>query len=239
MSRSLAGVDGCRAGWVVVIARLVEGRFVEPSARVMPTFRDLLDGITDCSAVGVDIPIGLLESAEPGGRTVDRHARKLLSPNTSSVFSPPPRPALGARSYDEARSAVAQVSNGRSLSRQAFGILPKIAEVDRLMTPELQERVFETHPELCFLEMNGGRPLAHRKTTAAGAIARIRLLEAHGLAAVLETAATMIGNDAKLDDVVDAIAALWTARRYAEGKATVIPDITDVDAKGLRMEMWR
>jgi len=236
---SLAGVDGCRAGWVVVVARLVDGQFAEPSAVVVPTFRDVLDRTTDCRAVAVDIPIGLLESAQPGGRAVDREARKLLSPNASSVFSPPPRPALGARSYDEARNAVAQVSDGRSLSRQAFGILPKIAEVDRLMTSELQGRVFETHPELCFSEMNGGRPLEHRKSTAAGALGRIRLLDGYGLAGVLSTAAAMIGNDAKLDDVLDAVAALWTARRYAEGKAIVIPDITEVDAKGLRMEMWR
>jgi predicted RNase H-like nuclease len=35
------------------------------------------------------------------------------------------------------------------MSHQAFGILPKIREVDQLMTPEVQETVREIHPELC------------------------------------------------------------------------------------------
>lgn len=39
---------------------------------------------------------------------------------------------------------------GKSLSRQAFEIISKIREVDDLMTPELQTRVFEVHPELSF-----------------------------------------------------------------------------------------
>ena len=41
-----------------------------------------------------------------------------------------------------------------------------------------------------------------------------------------------------LDDLNDAFAALWTARKIACGQAQRIPALPDVDARGLRMEMW-
>ena len=41
-----------------------------------------------------------------------------------------------------------------------------------------------------------------------------------------------------LDDLNDAFAALWTARRILLGQAQRIPDEPDIDARGLRMEMW-
>ena len=39
----------------------------------------------------------------------------------------------------------------KSVPPHAFGIYPKISEVDSVMKPEIQVKVFEVHPELCFL----------------------------------------------------------------------------------------
>ena len=66
----------------------------------------------------------------------------MLGRRASSVFSPPSRQVLGATCYEDVRA--------QGLSIQAYGILPKIREVDRLMTPELQKVIHEAHPELAF-----------------------------------------------------------------------------------------
>ena len=81
-------------------------------------------------AVAIDIPIGL---PDEGSRRCDLEARKLIGPRRSSVFPAPFRSVLGALTYEDAAARCRAVS-GKSLSLQAFGILPKIAEVDRLMT---------------------------------------------------------------------------------------------------------
>jgi predicted RNase H-like nuclease len=62
------------------------------------------------------------------------------------------------------------------VSVQAFHILPKIREVDRLMTLALPQRVYEAHLERAFRSL-AGHPLASRKKTLAGREARLRLLE--------------------------------------------------------------
>ena len=41
------------------------------------------------------------------------------------------------------------------MTRQAFNILPNIREADRLITPKLQERVYEVHPEVVFKALAG------------------------------------------------------------------------------------
>jgi predicted RNase H-like nuclease len=234
---TVAGVDACRRGWVVVTVD--QDLATCGDAEVVPDFGRVLALVRDCSSVAVDIPIGLSEDLARGGREVDREARGLLRSRTSTVFNAPPRPVLGAQSFEEAVAiAKKNSSDGIGLSRQTFGILKRIAEVDTLMTQELQEQVFEVHPELSFRAMNGEQPLARSKRSAQGVVSRIRLLERAGLGAVLECAAELAGTSASLDDVLDASAAAWTARRHARGEAHRIPDEPPLDRRGLRMEMW-
>src|SRR4051794_33828568 len=98
------------------------------------------------------MPIGLLEAAVPGGRECDRLARRMLGPGRGScVFPPPCRPALGAATYAEAvRRNRASASHGLGISRQAYGLFPKLREVDGVLTPVLQGRLVEVHPEVSF-----------------------------------------------------------------------------------------
>src|SRR4030095_8671378 len=84
---------------------------------------------------------------------------QLLGRRASSVFTPPIRPLLDATHYEHVRPY--------GVSVQAFHILPKIRQVDRLMTPALQQRVYEAHPELAFLTLTG-HPMRHNKKTPAG-----------------------------------------------------------------------
>ena len=142
----LAGVDGCPGGWVVALARrgpdhrLSRLRFV-----VRPHIEDILNLPEAPAIIAIDMPIGLLDVPQPGGRDCDQLARRLLRRRASSVFSPPSRLVLHATHYEQAR--------GHGVSRQAFGILPKIREVDAAITPAHQRLVYEAHPELAFMRL--------------------------------------------------------------------------------------
>jgi predicted RNase H-like nuclease len=212
----VAGVDGCRKGWVVVH---------DGHAAVRATFADVLDALPDDTVIAVDIPIGLADRHQPGGRDVDRAARSLLGPKRSSVFSPPPRCALGARTLADARR------RGGRLSLQTLNLLPRIEDVDRVMSADLQRRVFEVHPELSFAAMADGQPVLAPKRSPTGAQQR-RALLARAAVVVPERP-----RGAAPDDLLDACALAWSGRRIADGSARRIPDARTCDARGLRMEI--
>ncbi len=234
----VAGADGSKAGWVFVVLDTEKRRIQR--CTVAPTFSELLLQTSDCAAVGIDIPIGLPDRVARGGRAADREARKLLKPRRhASVFSTPPRAVLQARAYEEANELHRANSEGElGMSRQAYGILPKIAEVDDLMTPRIQPRVFEVHPELSFMELNRGTPVDQGKSRAGGILARIRLLSEVGLTEGLEELAGDLGKTG-LDDLLDATAAAWTTGRVIKEEAFRVPTTAEMDVRGLRMEMWR
>ena len=212
----VAGVDGCRAGWIMVH---------DGCATVHRDFATVLAGLPDDTVVAVDMPIGLIDEHEPGGRDVDRAARVELGPKRNSVFSAPPRCALGARTLGDARR------RGARLTLQTLNILSRIEDVDRVMTPDLQSRVFEVHPELSFAAMNGGGPLLAPKRSATGARERRALLQRAGVMVPERP----VG--AASDDLLDACALAWSARRVARGNARRVPDRPARDARGLRMEL--
>jgi predicted RNase H-like nuclease len=68
----IAGVDGTPGGWAVVIMNLKQ-----LIVRKVLSLSDLFDDRSDLKIVAVDVPIGLLERYERGGRACDRAARKL------------------------------------------------------------------------------------------------------------------------------------------------------------------
>ncbi len=227
----LAGVDGCPAGWVVVGVSAQTRRSI---VRICPNFGAVLALCPEPERLVVDIPIGLLDERQPGGRECDRLARRLLPGRASSVFSPPTRRLLGATRYSQIR--------GHGLSIQAFGIVPKIREVDRLMTPGLQRRVYEGHPELAFRTLVGA-PMRHSKKTPAGREERLvalgTLVEFQAVRDLLDTVTTRYQrSQVGLDDVLDACVLTWLAGRIATGEAWRLPAQPPLDVKGLRMEIW-
>ena len=226
-----AGVDGCPAGWCVVY---LAPQTQEPVIRLCPDFDAVLTLRPRPNLIAIDIPIGLLDRRQVGGRECDRLARRRLPGRASSVFSPPVRGLLGATRYSQVR--------GHGLSIQAFGIMTKIREVDRLMSPGLQERVYEAHPELAFRSL-AGAPMRHNKKTPAGREERLRALERlasfRTVRALLDTlAARYRRSQVGLDDCLDACVLAWLAGRIGTGAAQRLPAQPPLDAKGLRMEIW-
>src|SRR5262249_15104243 len=204
----LAGVDGCRAGWVVVVARCDAQDAQEHQVRICARFDDVLRLEPAPAVIAVDMPIGLLTAPQPGGRDCDRLARRLLGRRASSIFTPPPRSLLDVTHYEQVR--------GHGLSVQAFNIMAKMREVDRVMTPALQHRVYEAHPELAFRTL-AGRPMQYRKKTVAGREERVRVLEqaAHPLfqgirSAVAQALRGFPRTQVAPDDILDAYVLVGT-----------------------------
>lgn len=227
----VVGVDGCPGGWVAMVYD-VEARTLTP--RVHPAFEDLLAAYPDAAAIGIDIPIGLSQN---GARPCDVAARRLLGPRRSSVFPAPDPRLLDAPTYAEALT-LSRTTAGKGISKQGFAIYPKVAEVNRALTPEQQGRVFEVHPEVSFWALAGRRPMNHPKKTPEGFDERRALLSGElGVAVPTRAEARGVARPAGADDVLDAIAAAWTARRQAEGREMRLPDEPATDAQGLRMEI--
>jgi predicted RNase H-like nuclease len=238
----VAGVDGCKAGWCVAIA-LTPGKPNRPqlpyavslkSVSVKSSFADVLSATNDCKMVCVDMPIGLGEKQMP--RECDRQARRLLGARrASTVFFPPTRQCLSARQYRQANS-ICLKSTGKGLSKQGFALLEKIREVDNLMTPRLQQRVCEIHPELSFHVLNGNSTIAASKKTVPGQAVRRRLLQAV-FGDIDNVLADAPAQGLTMDDALDAIVAAWTGWQVTAARASTLPVRPPRDAKGLKMEI--
>jgi hypothetical protein len=98
----VAGVDGCRGGWLVVaavVAPFEVAPFEVVGCEVVVDSGAII-GRADLTMVAVDMPIGLPFDGSP--RVADVEARRRLGPRRSSVFPTPARAVLGARSFEDA-----------------------------------------------------------------------------------------------------------------------------------------
>jgi len=230
----VAGADGCRRGWLRCSRDTVTG---DLKFQVVETAPNLLELCPNPEILCIDIPIGL---PERGGRECDRLARKHLGwPRRNSVFPPPVRPALATESREDA-GRITESIDRRRVGTQAWALYPKVRAVDDLMraNQEARRRVREVHPEVCFWAWNGRQAIQESKKTPEGREKRSRLAEEWLGSGVLTGARTGLPRrDVADDDILDAIAALWTATRVASGTAQTLPDDPPVDSMGLRMEM--
>lgn len=214
------GFDGFRRGWVMAwiddegrhgfshaagIAELLKG----PFARAM-----------------IDIPIGLPEA---GYRQCDVDGRKIAR---ASVFLGARRDLLRFRSFAQAnKSYWAKGQPGISL--EMWNIRGKIAEVDALVTPRLQRKVGEAHPEIFFISRHKGSALA-RKKTEEGRVQRVNILKRLGFTCIDMMLEQRHGTGIGRDDLIDACACAVVARDRDKGR---ILGGTERDARGLRMRI--
>ncbi len=166
-SQTAVGVDGCRGGWIAAIRPA--GAPVQ--LQFTPSFRSLLEALPEDATILVDMIHGLPDARYPD-RACDSLARALLGRQSSRVFAAPPRETLSTTTY-EAACARARRATGKAISKQSWFLLPKIRELDTVFDP----RVGESHPELVFMRLNGGVPVAASKKTPEGVAARLRAIE--------------------------------------------------------------
>jgi len=200
----VAGVDMAGGGWAVVV--LEEDRVVD--AFRCESFAEAL--LVEAEVVGVDIPIGIPESAP---RPADLAARRFVGARASSVFPTPVRAVLEAPTYADARRVAVELT-GKSVSSQSYALRHRILEVDE--HAHRDERVIEVHPEVSFSEL-AHRPLLSKHRTD-GLAERRALLEEAGIE--VPDSVPRIAEP----DLLDATIAAWSARRYARGEALPLPE---------------
>ena len=238
-SSLVAGVDGVRGGWVMAVTAVADGSTAEFS--LWETLGDLWAEARarDLLVVGFDMPVGL-----PGAerRTADAAARELLGARRSSLFWTPPLCTLDAADYAEANLRSRRQTE-RGLSAQTFALMPKIRELRTALAPEdfspaARPRAAEVHPESSFVRL-GGAPMASSKHKLAGLQERSAALA--GVFPNIAEAALLAPlpgpSEPGLDDLLDAAAAAWTARRIVSGHAECL-GAGEHDETGYPMHIW-
>jgi len=222
------GVDGAKDGWAAIGLR--DGKL--DSASYHATLAALVGAHPDAAVIAIDLPIGLAD----GPREADLAARRLLGPRRSSLFPMPPR-TTAHLPYEEAR-VLWRGSDGSGFSKQTWAVVSKVLAEENLIreTDRFGDRIIEVHPELSFMEMAQGRPMAYSKRTWNGHQERLRSLEAVGF-----SVASDLGDLGKAspDDVLDAFAAAWTAARFQRRQARCVPE-APIQSDGERLiRIWR
>jgi predicted RNase H-like nuclease len=216
------GLDGYPNGWVAV---WLSGARQE--IEFVPDLSTILKLKFDRAMI--DMPIGM---PTHGYRTCDLEARKRLSPNQSRVFLGARRSFLNCRTHPEA-SAVARAGDGKGVSIQMFCILPKLKQLDAIMSSEHQHRLMECHPELVFWRLHNQTALPGKKTEG-GRTLRKSLLQRAGINRLDDMLESRMGTGAKIDDVLDACACAIAARDKTSSKAALGGE---TDEKGLKMKI--
>jgi len=220
----IAGVDGCKDKWIAVVdARDGRTEIWEP--------RPFLELYGSCALtfIVIDIPIGL---SEKGPRQADVDARGLLGRRGVCVFPAPIRPILNCETWADACDKRTKIEN-KKISLQQFGILPKVREVDAALRRLTGAEVHEGHPEVSFARMNGESPLLIGKKKQTGKKLREELICKH----FPDATSRLKEHPHHREDVLDAYALLWTARRIISGKAQWFPEQLVRDRFGLPMRI--
>ena len=219
------GIDGCKTGW---IAWIISDN-AEPTFKVANTLTEWVKVLTEATTL-IDMPIGFSDSLAPD-RLCDKAARRFLtSKRGSSVFPVPCREAVYQTDYIAACNAnVEQLS--KKFSKQTWGIVPKIRELDELMNAYPNLSIRESHPEVVFAALKG-EPLAFSKRTQEGKEERfsiIQLLAPQWCDDLSLAISNTKRKDVAVDDVYDAFVLMLIA--YYAPKLSTLPEPTDIGAE--------
>lgn len=232
-TRIVAGVDGCPAGW---IAALWDGAG-QLTSQLCGSFADVM--ALPAEIIAVDMPIGLPERS---GRPPEREVRARLGDRQSSVFAVPAAKAIDCTDYrDACRTNLLHSDPPKKVSKQCFHLFPKMREIDALIEPSHQSRIYESHPELAFWAMNGEVPLPLPKKLRGtpyppGLDFRRSLLRRNGLP-IDSLISDYRRRDVGPDDLIDACACTLVAWRILNRRSIRFPADPPTNARGLRMEI--
>lgn len=223
----VAGIDGCRGRWAVVMANGDRPITVELVDDIGPLVGLVRSG--DVAAAAIDMPIGLLNS---GPRPCDVAARSLLGHRHSTVFPAPARTTLAASDYANACD-LSRAATGKALSKQTFNILAPIRQLDELLRPADADRIVEAHPELAFARLAGGPlPSKHKPEGRTARASVLRDAIGQSFDALIAQAAEVSVPSA---DLFDATALTITARHVAAGTEHRVGG--EVDPTGKRAQV--
>ncbi|NAZ45868.1 DUF429 domain-containing protein [Vibrio toranzoniae] len=201
------GIDGCMAGWIAWIVSDNQA----PTFKVVNTLDELVDELAGSTTL-IDMPIGFSDVQTPD-RLCDKAARRFLtSKRGSSVFPVPCREAVYQTDYIAACLANVQQLD-KKFSKQTWGIVPKIRELDELIEAHPNLLIRESHPEVVFAALKG-EPLTFSKRTQEGKEERLFVIQQlapqwiDGLALAISNTKR---KDVAIDDIYDAFVLMLIA----------------------------
>ena len=213
----IIGIDGCKSGWFSVW----ENQDKSIHSAVFSNLNELKNFFKNESQLilGIDMPVVLSEVIP---RQADQLARKLLSKKASSVFTAPTPEMLNQPNYEKA-SLVSKRLFGKSMSLQSWYLFPKIKDVQTMIHHE-DMQIYEIHPELSFRAMNNEQVILESKKTHEGFALRNALLSMHFKNFIFEDIRNQHSRKDVMDnDILDALAVLWSAKRIQSNQASYLP----------------
>lgn len=217
----IIGIDGCKRGWFSV--------WQNPDhtiqSMIFSTLNHLKDFFNDEAhlIIGIDMPV-ILSDFIP--READQLARKLLSKKASSVFTAPTPEMLEQPNYERA-SYVSKRLFGKSMSLQSWYLFPKIKDVQTIIH-DAHINLYEIHPELSFRAMNHEEVILESKKSKEGFEIRNALLRRHFESFDFESIRNLYPRKDVMDnDILDAMAVLWSAKRIQANEASFLPKIPE------------
>jgi predicted RNase H-like nuclease len=213
----IIGIDGCKSGWFSIW----ENQDKSIHSSVFSNLNELKNFFKNESQliVGIDMPV-ILSEVIP--RQADQLARKLLSKKASSVFTAPTPEMLDQPNYEKA-SLVSKKLFGKSMSLQSWYLFPKIKDVQTMIHHE-DMQIYEIHPELSFRAMNNEQVILESKKSHKGFAIRNSLLTMHFKNFIFEEIRHQyVRKDVMDDDILDALAVLWSAKRIQSNQASFLP----------------
>ncbi|WP_299686585.1 DUF429 domain-containing protein [uncultured Vibrio sp.] len=212
------GIDGCKLGWIAWIVCNNE----IPRLKVVNTLDELVDDLTGATTL-IDMPIGFSDSLTPD-RLCDKAARRFLtSKRGSSVFPVPCREAVYQTGYIAACSANVEQLD-KKFSKQTWGIVPKIRELDELIEAHPSLSIRESHPEVVFAALKG-EPLTFSKRTKQGQEERLAIIQqlapqwCEGVSLAISYTKR---KDVAVDDIYDAFVLMLIA--YNAPRLSTLPE---------------
>ncbi|MCF7872868.1 MAG: DUF429 domain-containing protein [Candidatus Omnitrophica bacterium] len=220
------GVDGCKKGWFAVA---VEDNDQSYEVKVFENIKKLWEYYKNRSLkIAIDIPIGL-PNRKTKVRQCDVEARKRLGkPRGAGVFPPPSDKVLNAETYEEA-CVMNKRELGKKISKQTWSILPKIKEVNSLVSKDEKagRNIIEIHPEVCFWSINNKHSMKYNKKKREGYEERRELLQKKCFLTdkLLNYALNNFKRkEVAKDDILDALVAAYTAEQASKGNAIAFGD---------------
>lgn len=231
-SKELIGIDGCKYGWVAVSSEGV-------SANLFKNLKEVIRFYPDNSLFMIDIPVGLAD-ADSKERNCEVTARRILSKKRkASVFAVPSRESIYASSYEEANKLNREILN-KGISKQSWGIVPKIRELDELLRHDngLISKIKESHPEVAFHFLNNQQSMEYSKKSEMGLKERLQLLSTYSDRAEFIFNNSMSAFKRKhvsADDILDSICLAVTLEKMVYSNS--IFENRNLDSLGIPMKI--
>lgn len=191
--KGYGGIDRGRGVWVFIYFGEERGVGVPFYEGVFPNGKRFYGSLTvspkldfllrefgeKCRWIWIDIPIGFSSSGKE--READRLARKVLGKRGSSLFPVPSREVALSLLSPMGEKLSFRGRKRFPVPLQTVGIVPQIVEVEELfyssdLSPIVQKKMRESHPEVCFWVINGKKPLREGKQKRRGSEERLFLL---------------------------------------------------------------